>query len=54
MGSSLLKNLKDPLSIGLMLVGQLVEAFKAVDKMTGDIANNLGMSYKEANNMVSV
>jgi hypothetical protein len=36
-----------------MLVGQLVDAFKAVDKMTGDVANNLGMSYSEANNMVS-
>ena len=53
MRGNLIKNLTDPLSIGLMLVGQLVDAFKAVDKMTGDIANNLGMSYSEANNMVS-
>jgi hypothetical protein len=53
MGSSLLTNLKDPLSIGLMLVGQLVDAFFKIDKMSGDLANNLGMSYGEANNMVS-
>ena len=53
MGSSLLKNLKDPLSAGLFIVTQLVQALSSVDKMTGDVAKNLGMSYKEANNMVS-
>jgi hypothetical protein len=53
MGASLIENLKDPLSIGLMLVGQLADAFGKVDKLTGETAKNLGMSYKEANNMVS-
>ena len=53
MGANLLKNLKDPLSIGLMIVNQLVDAFTKVDKLTGETAKNLGMSYKEANAMVS-
>ena len=53
MGGSLLKNLKDPLSIGLMIVNQLVDAFTKVDKLTGETAKNLGISYKEANAMVS-
>ena len=53
MGGSLLKNLKDPLSIGLMIVNQLVDALGKVDKLTGETAKNLGMSYKEANAMVS-
>ncbi len=53
MGANLLKNLKDPLSIGLMIVNQLVDALGKVDKLTGETAKNLGMSYKEANAMVS-
>jgi len=53
MGANLLKNLKDPLSIGLMIVTQLVDALGKVDKLTGETAKNLGMSYKEANAMVS-
>ena len=53
MGGSLLKNLKDPLSIGLMIVNQLVDAFTKVDKLTGETAKSLGISYKEANAMVS-
>lgn len=53
MGANLLKNLTDPLSIGLMIVNQLVDAFGKVDKLTGETAKNLGMSYKEANAMVS-
>ena len=53
MGASLIENLKDPLSAGLFVVTQLVKALSSVDKMTGETAKNLGMSYKEANNMVS-
>lgn len=53
MGASLISNLKDPLSIGLMIVGQLIKAFQSVDKATGDVAKNLGMSYDQANAMVT-
>ncbi len=53
MGANLMKNLKDPLSIGLMIVGQLVDALGKVDKLTGETAKNLGMSYDQANAMVS-
>ena len=53
MGANLMKNLKDPLSIGLMIVGQLVDALGKVDKSTGEVAKNLGMSYDQANAMVS-
>ena len=53
MGSSLIENLKDPLSASLFVVTSLIQALGSVDKMTGEVAKNLGMSYKEANNMVS-
>ena len=53
MGASLIENLKDPLSAGLFVVNQLVKALSSVDKLTGETAKNLGMSYKEANAMVS-
>jgi len=53
MGANLLKNLKDPLSIGLMIVNQLVDALFKVDKLTGETAKNLGMSYDQANAMVT-
>ena len=53
MGASLIENLKDPLSAGLFVVTQLVKALQSTDKLTGETAKNLGMSYKEANNMVS-
>ena len=53
MGANLMKNLKDPLSIGLMIVGHLVDALGKVDKLTGETAKNLGMSYDQANAMVS-
>ena len=53
MGANLLKNLKDPLSMGLMVVNQLVDALFKVDKLTGETAKNLGMSYDQANAMVT-
>ena len=53
MGGSLMKNLKDPLSASLFVITQLVNALQSVDKLTGEAAKNLGISYKEANNMVS-
>ena len=48
MGKSLIKNLKDPLSIGLFLFNGLFDAIKAVDKQSGELAKNLNISYSEA------
>ena len=48
MGKSLIKNLKDPLSIGLFLFNGLFDAIKAVDKQSGELAKGLNMSYNEA------
>ena len=48
MGKSLIKNLKDPLSIGLFLFNGIFDAIKAVDKQSGELAKGLNMSYNEA------
>ena len=48
MGKSLMKNLKDPLSIGLFLFNGIFDAIKAVDKQSGELAKNLNISYSEA------
>ena len=48
MGKSLMKNLKDPLTIGLFLFNGLFDAIKAVDKQSGELAKGLNMSYNEA------
>ena len=48
MGKSLIKNLKDPLSIGLFLFNGIFDAIKAVDKQSGVLAKNLNISYNEA------
>jgi hypothetical protein len=45
MRGSLLKNLTDPLSIGLFLFNSLFKAAQKVDKQTGELAKNLNMSY---------
>jgi hypothetical protein len=51
MGASLIKNLKDPLSITLFLVDQIVDAFKIADSGTGDLAKSFNLTYKEASNV---
>lgn len=51
MGKSLLTNLKDPLSITILLVTQIVEAFTTLDDSIGKLAKNFGISYKEATNV---
>ena len=48
MGKSLIKNLKDPLSIGLFLFKGIFDAITAVDKQSGELAKNLNISYSEA------
>jgi hypothetical protein len=48
MGSSLVKNLTDPLTITTFLVTQLVGALKSSDAATGELAKQFGTSYKEA------
>ena len=51
MGKSLIKNLKDPLSIGLFLFNGIFDAIKAVDKQSGELAKNLNISYSEASEL---
>ena len=48
MGKSLMKNLKDPLSIGLFLFKGIFDAMTSVDKQSGALAKNLNISYSEA------
>jgi hypothetical protein len=48
MGSSLVKNLTDPLTVTTFLVTQLVGALKSSDAATGELAKQFGTSYKEA------
>ena len=47
-GSSLLTSLRDPLSISLLVVTQVIEAFKAIDNGAGKIAKSMNMTYGEA------
>jgi len=51
MGSSLVKNLTDPLAVTTFLVTQLTGALKSSDEATGKLAKQFGTSYKEASNM---
>ena len=51
MGASLIKNLKDPLSITLFLVDQIVDAFKTADSATGDLAKSFNITYTQASNV---
>ena len=51
MKSSLVKNLTDPLSIGLFLFNGIFDAIKAVDKQSGELAKNLNISYSEASSL---
>ena len=48
MGKSLIKNLKDPLSIGLFLFKGIFDAVTAVDKQSGELAKNLNISITDA------
>jgi hypothetical protein len=48
MGKSLLTNLKDPLSISLFLINELISALQGTDKQTGELAKSFGTSYSEA------
>ena len=57
-GKGLIKNLTDPMVIGVALIGQFVKALKATDKEAGEMAKHFGISYqhalhhsKEANHM---
>ena len=47
-GEQLIKNLKDPLVIVGFLTDQLVNALIAVDKQSGALAKNFGISYDQA------
>ena len=52
LGSNLMKSL-GPVALIVMAVEQLIDAFKMVDKASGDTAKNLGVSYDAAQQMTS-
>ena len=47
-GTQLIKNLKDPLAIAGFLATQLIDALMSVDKQSGELAKNFGISYNQA------
>jgi hypothetical protein len=51
MGSSLMKNLTDPLALSLFFVTQLFDALRKADKATGELARQFGVSYDAASNI---
>ena len=51
MGSSLMKNLTDPLALTLGFVTQLFDALRKADKATGELARQFGVSYDAASNI---
>lgn len=52
-GAQLISNLKDPLFLASFALDQLIKAFTSVDKLTGDMAKQMGVSYDESLDMVS-
>lgn len=48
MGSSLFKNLTNPITLTTFAVTQLVDAFKTIDKGAGELAKGMNISYGEA------
>jgi hypothetical protein len=51
MKGSILKNLKDPLVIATFVIKEMIDALKASDKATGELAKSMNISYSEANSM---
>ena len=51
-GKQLIQNLKDPLVIASFLVNQLMDAFKLIDGLSGDMAKNFAISNSEAVKLV--
>ena len=51
MGSSLTKNLKDPLFLAGKAIELLVKAFKGADDGAGDLAKSMNMTYSQAANV---
>ncbi len=47
-GTQLIQNLKDPLAIAGFLATQLIDALISVDKQSGELAKNFGISYNQA------
>jgi hypothetical protein len=47
-GSSFMSNLKDPLSLTLMVANEFVDALKATDSGAGDMAKKMNMTYGES------
>jgi len=50
-GTSLIKNLKDPLFLVTFFVTQMIDALKSSDKATGDLAKGFNITYNEASNL---
>ena len=47
----LAESLTDPLAIGTFLATQITDAFLSLDKSTGELAKNFGISYNEASGL---
>jgi hypothetical protein len=52
-GKNLITDLKDPFVIITFLANELINAFKLVDGLTGDLAKGMNMSYHDASAMSS-
>jgi hypothetical protein len=50
-GKGILTSLKDPLSITLFLITQVVDAFTSLDKGIGEFAKGMNLSYQDAANL---
>lgn len=48
MGQSLITNLKDPVSLTLLAVKEVIAALQAGDKATGELAKGFNISYQDA------
>jgi hypothetical protein len=51
MGKSLVENLKDPLVVSTFFITQIIDALKAADDQTGELAKSFNKSYSEASNI---
>lgn len=51
MGSQFMESITNPANIALLVITQIVEAFKSVDSAIGDLAKGFDMSYNSAANL---
>ena len=53
LGESMVKNLTDPLFLTKFLTEQLIKAVISIDKVTGDLAKSMNVTYQEATQIQS-